>query len=614
MRWRKVILILLLTIHLPGLTGYAQQPITLTDSLRQHIFTHSQIEQLEDSTGLLAFDDIRSPAYTNQFKPSLSSTPRGKVTAHAYWYRIKINHDPAIAQRFFLEFFDQTIDDIVAYLPDGAGGFDTLLLGDKHVFESRIIPHKNFVIPLAEMQGEQTYYFRIQSSQVSDVIVVLRAVDFFVGYALGEYFSFGLFYGMILIFCFYNLIMFFAVRQTAYLYYVFYMLCVALFELCTDGVAYHYLWPNAASWNQYAFGVVLFGMSISALMFTKKLFYVRKRAPWLNNVLNGIIAVRVAYFVYGLMVDKSLFNYKFLEAIPLIACFSTGIYMWASGYRHARYFVIGYGILFFGYLVKLLILLGFSWLNFGVVSYYILSFCFILEMTFLSLAAGDRLRVLKKRKDRIQLEMIKQMRENEELKDSLNRRLEEEVNQRTAELRDANALLNVQKEEIARMNALLQQDNEQLQNDMEHVTHARLMSTDVDFEEFRRVFPDQESCFGFIAEFKWADGYACRKCKHTHYYTGHLPYSRRCASCGYEESAIAYTLLQNSRIPINKAFYLIYLVYSSKGRISSRRLSEHIGIRQSTCWAYQKKVLERMEQKRSLLHKRGNQGWSLLLN
>jgi hypothetical protein len=73
------------------------------------------------------------------------------------------------------------------------------------------------------------------------------------------------------------------------------------------------------------------------------------------------------------------------------------------------------------------------------------------------------------------------------------------------------------------------------------------------------------------------------------------------------------TIFENNRIPINKAFYIVYLVYSSKGTISSYQLSQKIGIRQSTCWAYAiriKKVLS--EQKRA--RKKGTQqGWVALV-
>ncbi|HEU4555615.1 MAG TPA: 7TM diverse intracellular signaling domain-containing protein [Chitinophaga sp.] len=606
---------------------YAQQPVTITNNLDQHIFTFGEVQYLEDTSGRLTIGEVSSPAF-NGFAPNRQSTPQNHHLGAVYWYRIKIKHNPAVQKHFILEYFDQTIDEITAYMPAGNGQFRQVQLGDRYPFSQRLFRHKNFELNLDNSQaGEQVYYFRIRSEQIADVIIVLRSVNKFVSYALNEYFSFGIFYGMILIFSFYNLIMFLAVRQRQYLYYVLYNLSVALYEMCTDGIAYQYLWPHAPVWNQYAFAVPLCCMSIFALLFTRKLLYVKSRAPLLNKVILGIVAARVLLFLAALLVNRTWFNYKFIEMIPLAVAFFTGIYIWSRGYRPARFFVLAYSFLFVGFMLKFFIMLGYEWLNFGVVSYYSLSFCFILEMFFLSFAIGDKVRLLKKKKDKAQRQIISQMTENARLKDTLNRELESQVRQRTKEviqkseliarqnqeLQQANQLLQEQAAEISRMNALLEQDNRQLQTNVEKVSRARVLSAPVDFEEFSKIYPDKESCFKFLADLKWSQGYACRKCGHDHFFNGHLLYSRRCAKCGYEESVTANTILQNTRIDINKAFYMIFLVYSTKGKISSHKLSEILDIRQSTCWSYSSRIKKVMEERKKTLRHSDEKGWSKLV-
>lgn len=631
MRNRCVSLIklcLLVRLTVAGLPAQAQIPVVLADTLHEHMFTFGELATLKDPMGRLTFTQIRTQRTEGLFEINKSSTPQNTRTNQYGWYKIRIDHQDTRNKLFILEFFDQTIDHIDAYIPTKEGEYIHMVLGDQLRFSSRPFKHKNFVIPLYdELQGTHDYYFRVKSSQLADVIIVLRSINYFIGYALGEYFSFGIFYGMIFIFCFYNIVMFFAVRQRAYLYYVCYLVCVALFEMCTDGIAYHYLWPDLAGWNQFAFGVVLCLMSVFALLFTQRLLLLHRKAPRLHSFISVTITLRVLFFLYCLFFDKSLFNYKFLEAIPLLIAFGSGIYIWSTGYRPARYFVIGYGFLFFGYLVKLLIMLGLTWLNFGIVSYYILSFCFIMEMTFLSLAIGDRVRVLKYSRDRAQQRTIRQMKINQALKDNINRELEIKVNERTKELVEkssiiaqqnealsaANQTLQEQRDEIARINALLNKDNEELKENVEQVTRARVLSTDVQFDEFNKLYPDQESCLKFLAELKWEDGYRCKKCSCESYYPGHLPYSRRCSNCGYEESPTAHTLLQNVRIPINKSFYLIYLMYSTKGKISSHKLSDILSIRQSTCWAYSKKIKQQIAEKKLSFRKSDDKGWTELL-
>jgi len=608
--------------------NFAQQPVVVDAKTEQHIFSFKQIEWFKEGDKELSIKEVSGFSFEDRFKPSEKSTPVNEERGAACWYRIKISANEKNDKNFLLEFFDQTIDTITAYIPNEKGGFNRINLGDEHNFTSRFIHHKNFEIPIDLPIGkEETYYFRIKSKQTADVIIVLRSVNWFIEYALNEYFTFGIFYGMILVFSFYNLIMFIYLRQIQYLFYVGYNISIGMYEMCVDGIAYQYLWPNNPAWNQTAYAVAICSMSVFAMLFAQKLLHVKTKAPVLNKLLNMLIVARIITFFLMYAFKQEWFTYRFIESIPLTFAFFTGIWIYRKGYRPARYFVIGYSFLFAGFSLKFLIMLGISWLNFSVLSYYSLTICFILEMVFLSLAIGDKVRLFKRKKDKAQQAMIKQMSENEKLKDAINKKLEKKVEQRTKEvteqaqiidqqnkrLLESNTLLKEQSIEISRINALLEQDNIDLKVGIENVTRARIMSADVDFTEFSKIYPDKESCFKFLSELKWHGGYKCKKCESTNYITGHTPYSKRCNSCGYEESVLIDTIFQNSRIPINKSFYLVFLIYSSKGKISSHKLSEILGIRQNTCWMYSSKIKKMMEERKRELKNAGEKGWSKLV-
>ena len=328
----------------------------------------------------------------------------------------------------------------------------------------------------------------------------------------------------------------------------------------------------------------------------------------------------------SLTIAEEWFRFRFIEIIPFGAAFYAGIYCLLKGYRPARFMVVGYSFLFVGILIKLIQYLDLNWLPLGDLTHYSLGFGFIMEMMFLSFANSDKIRVMRIEKEKAQENIIEQLHINQVLKDTLNQQLEQQVKIKTKELvqksdfieqqnrqlAEANQQLAQQAEEIVAMNALLAQDNIQLKHDVEVVTEARILSRDVDFEEFSAMYPDDASCLKFLAEIKWHAVYACSKCGHTNFSEGRSPYSRRCTKCGYDESVTAYTLLQNTRLPINKAFYMIFLVYASKGNISSHKLSAILQIRQSTCWAYSSKIKKAMKDK----HKNGavrHEGWDSIL-
>jgi hypothetical protein len=432
---------------------------------------------------------------------------------------------------------------------------------------------------------------------------------------------------MILVFSFYNLLMYAAVRESHYLFYILYLIGIGLYEMSADGIGFQYLWPNNVAWNEYAAGFTLFFASSSALFFAASVLNLRQDEPRLFTLFAGTFVFRTIFLLASVFFVKSWFSFRFIEIIPFAVTFFSAAYRWARGYPAARFLVIGYAFLLFGIISKLSLYFDFSWMPFGGLSHYSLGFCFIMEMMFLSFAISDKIRMLRIEKAEAQEKTIEQLHENQRLKDNLNQELEAQVQLKTAELvqksgfieeqnhqlEAANRQLAQQAEAIAAMNALLARDNVQLKHDVAEVKEARILSKEVDFEEFSAMYPDDDSCMKFLADVKWHNGYACRKCGHLYYSVGRSPYSRRCSKCGYEESVTAYTVLQNTRLPINKAFYMIFLIYSSKGSISSHKLSEILGIRQSTCWTYSSKIKKTMKERRRHMPVNHHEGWNSIL-
>lgn len=632
MCWIKLsrITLLLLVIFLTGVGRervVAQSVVPLRDSVQQYLFSYKEIELLEDPGENLSITEVSSPAYANQFTPSPTFSPENYNRGSAYWYRVRVDHTPGTRFQWQIEFFDQTIDHLEFFTPIEGGQFIKQSFGDNLPFQARPIRHKNFFVKLPEeYTGTHTYYFRIKSRQQANVLVVLRSADYFINYALDEYFFFGIFYGMILVFCLYNLLMFAAVREKHYLFYILYLLSVGLYEMSADGVAYQYLWPEAVEWNQYAVGFMLYFASTFALLFTASLLNVRRQYPRLLALLLGAFVFRTVFLIISLTVAPEWFRLRVIEVVPFASAFFAAVYCLGRDYRPARFMIVGYSFLFLGIVIKLIQYMELNWLPLGGLTHYSLGFGFIMQMMFLSFANGDRIRVMRIEKERAQEKIIEQLNVNQTLKDSLNQQLEQQVRIKTSELvekskfieqqnrqlAEANQRLGRQAQEIAGMNALLARDNIQLKHDVEVVTEARILSRDVDFEEFSLMYPDDESCLRFLAEIKWQNGYTCLKCGHANYSDGRGAYGRRCTKCGYDESVTAYTLLQNTRLPITKAFYMIFLVYNSKGSISSHKLSATLNIRQSTCWAYSSKIKKAMREK----HKNGavrHDGWDSIL-
>ena len=113
--------------------------------------------------------------------------------------------------------------------------------------------------------------------------------------------------------------------------------------------------------------------------------------------------------------------------------------------------------------------------------------------------------------------------------------------------------------------------------------------------EFQSKFPDPEKCTEYLADLKWANGFVCKKCGHDKYCAGNKTFDRQCTRCHHGESPTAGTLFHKSKLPILKAFYIIYYLSTTKKGISSTELSRKLALRQKTCWLFKQKLMKAME-------------------
>jgi two-component system, sensor histidine kinase LadS len=579
-----------------SLIGLSQPVVEIHDNISERNFMPYEIPVYIDATNTLTFWEISSNHFSNRFVPNPAYQNKDFQANASYWIRLPIRHNPHTTKLWLLEFYDQTIDHIEAYIPLEDGSFRNVVMGDRKPFHQRLIPHKNFEIPLnMKTDTLQYYYFKVQSHDFADLRIGLRSTNWFVYYALNEYFLFGTFYGMILIISLYNLLVFLAIREIKNIYYIIYLLSVAAYAISLDGIGFQYLWPNHPEWNDYATGIALYSVIVWSLIFTRRFLRVKAVAPSLDRWFKLMIIVRSTWFLVALIYLPEYLPYRVPDIIPLSLIFYTGIYVWRKGYRPARFFVIAYGVLFAGFFLRTLVY--FNVLRFTTLSHYSLHISFVLEMLLLTFALGDRIRILKAMRDRALKRIIQQHEINMRLKDKVNRELEQKVEERTLEiheknrqLEESNRKLERQAYEITQINSMLDLDNWKLKNSIKEVLNDRLMEKTMDYKQFQTLYPETLACYRFLEHLKWHRGFKCRKCGNEKYFDGAQKFSRRCTKCGYNESITAFTIFHSIKFPIEKAFYLAYLVVAAKNTTTLEVLAETLGIRLNTVWAFKSKV------------------------
>lgn len=435
------------------------------------------VEALEDRDGALRLQDVRGAQHAARFARVGDGTVNFGYTHSAWWLRFSLPGGAPAGEELLLEVAFPSIDRIELHIPDTRPGEEprywTRLAGDDHPWDARDVKHRNHVFRLSAPQvpGTHVYYLRVQSHSVLTVPLTLWRPEAFAQRDRDLQLVLGLFYGLALALVLYNLMLYFAVRDRSYLYYVLYAGTFGLFLFGFDGLAFQYLWPASPWWANHSSATALALALALGAQFTRSFLDIRSIAPRADLVVRGIVAAGLGLALCA--VTGWLLSYgTVLRLISVlgfaIAALSTVVAVRAllGGYRPARFFLLAWA----GLLVFILIgaLRNFALVPTNFVTVYGLHFGFALDVLLLSFALGDRINTLRRENAAAHAEALESHQLLLEATRESERALETRIAVRTAELNRANERLRGEAAEREQLMQQLQKQEEHLRFMAQH--------------------------------------------------------------------------------------------------------------------------------------------------
>lgn len=349
-----------------------------------------------------------------------------------YWTRATVRITSEINKPYVIELFDFQIDSLELYLPMPDGSYRIHRAGYLYPFSHKDFKHKNFVFSFPYEQGvTKTIYMKITASRPVSFIGVVRSYQRFNEYATSEYFYLALYYGILIAMVLYNIFLLFAFKDKTYLFYVLYVISIAIFSLSKDGLGFEFLWDNYPSLNNYIPQIANYMVTVFALLYARSFLNTALHQPAIDKGILLLLGARTVIFAISFTYPSLTYN-NYINLIPLFYIYAAGIISWIGGYKMARFYVLAFSLFFTGYLISFFQLLGFF--RVSVYTVYSINFGVLAEMILLSMGLADRIRMLTMEKEKAQREIVVQLQENQLLKDNLNKELEEKVKERSQEL------------------------------------------------------------------------------------------------------------------------------------------------------------------------------------
>ena len=111
--------------------------------------------------------------------------------------------------------------------------------------------------------------------------------------------------------------------------------------------------------------------------------------------------------------------------------------------------------------------------------------------------------------------------------------------------------------------------------------------------QLAEMFPDEDAAREWFEAVVWPIGRFCPRCKGTDTYQGtHKTMRYRCRPCNKTFSVRTGTVLEESRLPLKKWVWAIYLEITSLKGISSMKLHRDVGVTQKTAWFMLQRIRE----------------------
>ncbi|MDD0968983.1 MULTISPECIES: hybrid sensor histidine kinase/response regulator [Pseudomonas] len=370
------------------------------DEFTQSLPLGRSLQVFEDPSGQASIADVRAQAAAGNFKPHDKATLNAGYSRSAFWLKIDLHYrptNPSAQRSWLLELAYPPLDHLDLYLPDAAGDYRLVRqTGDALPFASREIRQNNYLFDLAFKADQQrTVYLRLSSEGSIQAPVTLWSSTAYLEDQPVRLYVLGIIYGVLLGMLVYNLFIYLSVRDTSYLYYIFYIASFGLYQLSVNGAAVEYFWPDNPWWANAATPFFIGCAGLFGSQFARSFLQTRNHSRWLDRLLIALIVFGAVVIGLSLMTSYGL-ALRLATTLALtftVVIFAAGILAWWRGLRVARYFIIAWSAFLIGGIVNTMMVLGL--LPNVFLTMYASQIGSAIEVALLSLALADRINAMR---------------------------------------------------------------------------------------------------------------------------------------------------------------------------------------------------------------------------
>jgi len=424
LRWRsRLIRLLLAFLALLAADALARTPLQISASTSQvPLAPYTSFHHDQSGTEDLAA--ARAHLAEGAFLPIPGDNPSFGFQDGAYWFHVQVSNLDSPVDKWLLTQEYALSDRIDLYATYADGHMVHTTGGDHLPFDQRNIRyrHPNFWLSLPQGQTVDLMV-RVQSESSMQVPLRLYTPTAFIEQSRDAQFAIGLYYGILLALFIYNLVLWLTLRDPGYFWYLFHISAFGLVLFTLNGLGFEYLWPRSAWLADHMVPLSICFALMGMQQFARIFLELKQRWRFGDRVALAIIA-----FFALLAIAATQLPYRSVVPLASAAVFPCigwilveTIVVLRRGYKPAKLFLLAWFLFLLG--TGMFAAIAFNLLPKNFITEYGVQIGSALEMLLLSIALGYRYAALRNENERI----VREARDQ----------LEQKVEQRTSELRNA---------------------------------------------------------------------------------------------------------------------------------------------------------------------------------
>jgi len=419
--------------------SYSVSPLVYQQEEKNLDLDHD-IYILQDPYNTLSFNDVLD---IKKFSKLPNGTPNLGISSSFYWLTFELKNE-SNSNRLMIQIAQPTLDYIDMFYLDDKGKIVKHQSGEYLPFNHRYFEDPHYIFPINIYKGEtKQVFFKVQSRENLVVPISVGSPKSVLEFINTKDLINGIYIGIMLVMIFYNLFIYFTVRDQSYLYYVIYIIALILTQATTLGYTFQYLWPENVWLSQNSMFIVPVLVGIAGMAFMADFLRAKEYIPKLLKIsyvlyFTYIVSLFLNFLGYYSLAYRGIDVTAMLVSIYLIYA---PIRIYKKGYKPAIYFLVAWLVFIIG-------IVFFVCENFGVLPHnnftrYTMQAGSALETILLSFALANRINILKMEKEESQRKALEALQENDRILKEQNVVLDQKVKERTVELEKSNEELAV---------------------------------------------------------------------------------------------------------------------------------------------------------------------------